>query len=46
LGVLEAITPLAVFPQRILWMDALSGEESRRWISGRRFANATATATS
>lgn len=27
LGVLDAIAPLAVFPQRILWMDALSGEE-------------------
>jgi 2-polyprenyl-6-methoxyphenol hydroxylase-like FAD-dependent oxidoreductase len=27
LGVLDAIAPLAVFPQRMIWMDAISGEE-------------------
>ena len=27
LGVLDAIAPLAVFPQRIVWMDAISGEQ-------------------
>jgi len=27
IGVLEAIAPLAVFPQRIVWMDAISGEQ-------------------
>jgi salicylate hydroxylase len=27
LGVLDAIAPLAVFPQRIVWMDAISGAE-------------------
>jgi salicylate hydroxylase len=27
MGVLDAIAPLAVFPQRIVWMDAISGEQ-------------------
>jgi salicylate hydroxylase len=27
LGVLDAIAPVAVFPQRMVWMDAISGEQ-------------------